>query len=59
MPWKVTDNQQMPDQGMPFKGEMSSVKNIPLNTEEMLYKMKEIMHGLKIKVFCKSTNVVY
>lgn len=59
MPWKVTDNQQMPDQGMPFKGEMSSVKNIPLNTEEMLYKMEEIMHGLKIKVFCKSTNVVY
>lgn len=22
----------------------------------MLYKMKEIMHGLKMKVFCRSTN---
>lgn len=47
MPWKVTDIQQIPDQGMPLKGETSNVKNIPLNTEEMLYKMEEIMHGPK------------
>lgn len=59
MPWKVTDNQQMPHQGMPFKGEMSSVKILLLNTEEMLYKMKDIMHGLEIKLFCGSTNVGY
>lgn len=37
MPWKVTDNQQMPDQGVPLKGKMSPMQKACFRTQKQLF----------------------